>query len=126
MNRFVLVLMLTGVSASAWACSCVAPPENSVLYARASVLVGAEIVKVLERVSFSGQMMANQVEAKIVKIYKGDPSLIGKKVKLTGNPNKGNCSYFPPSQIGAKVTLQGPEPYQWGGGCHYVWSPEEK
>jgi hypothetical protein len=108
------------------ACSCVQPPENSVLFERAKILVRAKVSKIIERRSVMGEIekRPTSVEAKIVQVYKGDKSLIGKKVKLVGSNLNNTCAYIPPGEVGASVTLEGPEPYSWTGGCNVVWSPE--
>ena len=94
------------------------------LFAQAKILADAEITKVLERTTAANENRPLVVEAKITKVYKGDKKLVGKSIELSGSVSKGNCSFYPPGKIGMHIMVEGPEPYRFSGGCHFVWSPE--
>lgn len=129
MNKLLLLAIVfcaQFVAHSAQACSCLPRPENSALFSRADILVQAEITRVLklEVIGEQTQKVPTQVEAKILRVYKGSSKLVGKSVTLTGTHLRDTCVSLPPHKIGLRLTLQGPEPYQWNGGCSYVWEPE--
>ena len=113
-NFFLISLCL--YSFSSYACRCAGIPDNKKLFEKASVLVKAEFVQMID---------AETSEVKIIKVYKGEQKLLGTKTQLKGVMVGTSCQGFPPKNKGETIVLEGPEPYRYSAACSFVWNPEE-